>query len=322
MEIKISSYADDTTLILDGSAESLRAVYENISRFEEISELTLNAQKSRAMWIGKCKGKRGPEGLSYGFNWEKSPVDFLGIKIDPDGTDWIGENYQNKIDSIKRKLSPWLRRSLTPFGRIYLVKSEALSQLNYLMTVLPQPNNVQIKEIESIIFRFVWGGKPDRIKRSTLKNTFSKGGMRMPDVATQANSLKIKWVKDYMGCALAPWKCVMRKKLTAFDSISESISLFHCRLSERDMRGQGLSQFWVEMLTAWNALTGTQLETEDETAATAVLSEVIWKNDALKVDDCVGGYKARLIRAGVCRIEDLYDAELARLMSSSELNRK
>ena len=224
VEIKISSYADDTTLILDGSAESLRAVYENISRFEEISELTLNAQKSRAMWIGKCKGKRGPEGLSYGFNWEKSPVDFLGIKIDPDGTDWIGENYQNKIDSIKRKLSPWLRRSLTPFGRIYLVKSEALSQLNYLMTVLPQPNNAQIKEIESIIFRFVWGGKPDRIKRSTLKNTFSKGGMRMPDVATQANSLKIKWVKDYMGCALAPWKCVMRKKLTAFDSISESIS--------------------------------------------------------------------------------------------------
>ena len=226
MEIKISSYADDTTLILDGSAESLMAAYENISRFEKISGLTLNAQKSRAMWIGKYKGKIGPEGLSYGFNWEKSPVDFLGVKIDPDGTDWIGENYQSKIDSIKRRLNPWLRRSLTPFGRIYLVKSEALSQLNYLMTILPQPNKAQIKEIESIVFRFVWGGKPDKIKRSTLKNTFSKGGMRMPDVATQANSLKIKWVKDFLGSALTPWKSVMHKKLTAFENNTEKALVF------------------------------------------------------------------------------------------------
>ena len=33
--IKISSYADDTTLILDGSPESLSAAYENILRFEK-----------------------------------------------------------------------------------------------------------------------------------------------------------------------------------------------------------------------------------------------------------------------------------------------
>ena len=60
------------------------------------------------------------------------------------------------------------------------------------MTVLSMPNAAQIKEIESVIFRFVWAGKPEGIKRSTLKNTFAKGGMKMPDVATQAKSLKIK----------------------------------------------------------------------------------------------------------------------------------
>ena len=316
--IKISSYADDTTLILDGSSTSLKAAYQSITRFEQVSGLTLNAQKSRAMWIGKNKDKTGPDSLTYGFNWEKSPVDFLGVKIDPNSLNWIGENYQAKIEGLKRKLSPWLKRSLTPFGRIYLVKSEALSQLTYLMTVLPKPNDAQIKEIESIIFRFVWGGKTDKVKRSTLKNTFCKGGMRMPDVATQANSLKVKWVKQFMSEESTPWKSVMYDKLT----VRDRISLFHCRLSDVAISGRELSQFWVETLTAWKALTEIQCETETERSPAVILSEVIWNNCVLQVEDKIGGHKTRLIRAGVCRIDDLYDIERSRLMTSIELTRK
>ena len=274
------------------------------------------------MWIGKHKRRQGPEGLSYGFNWDRSPIEFLGVKIDSFGKDWIGENYRSKIDSLSRKLSPWLRRSLTPYGRIHLVKSEALSQLTYLMTVLPKPNAAQIKEIESIIFRFVWRGKPDRIKRSTLKNTFSKGGMKMPDIVTQAKSLKIKWVKQYISGALIPWKSVMHKKLAVGEKGTESISLFHCRLSGSVISGRGFSQFWMETLAAWKTLSGIQRDTEDYTSADADLSEVIWHNRVLKIENKVGGYKTRLTRAGVFRIEDLYDAEKERLMTSIELTHK
>ena len=87
----------------------MRAAYENISRFEKMSGLTLNVQKSRAMWIGKYRRRRGPEGLSYEFNWDNAPIEFLGVKIDPNSESRIADNYRSKTNSLKKKLSPWLR---------------------------------------------------------------------------------------------------------------------------------------------------------------------------------------------------------------------
>ena len=41
-EIKISQYADDTTLITDGSRESVLSAFENLEIFEKVSGLKLN----------------------------------------------------------------------------------------------------------------------------------------------------------------------------------------------------------------------------------------------------------------------------------------
>ena len=74
-------------------------------------------------------------------------------------------------------------------------------------------------------------------------------------------------------------------------------------------------------LAAWKTLSGIQRDTEDGTSADSYLSEV-WRNRVLKIENKVGGYKTRVTRAGVFRIEDLYDAEKERLMTSSELVHK
>ena len=51
-EIKLSQYADDTTLILDGSKESLLESLKIIEHFGNISGLSLNDKKTEALWIG------------------------------------------------------------------------------------------------------------------------------------------------------------------------------------------------------------------------------------------------------------------------------
>ena len=51
-EIKLSQYADDTTLILDGSEESLLESLKIIDYFGNISGLRLNSKKTEALWIG------------------------------------------------------------------------------------------------------------------------------------------------------------------------------------------------------------------------------------------------------------------------------
>jgi len=52
-EIKLySQYADDTTLVLDGSEESCLESLKIIDYFGNISGLRLNSKKTEALWIG------------------------------------------------------------------------------------------------------------------------------------------------------------------------------------------------------------------------------------------------------------------------------
>ena len=51
-EIKLSQYADDTTLILDDSEESFLESLKITDYFGNISGLRLNSKKTEALWIG------------------------------------------------------------------------------------------------------------------------------------------------------------------------------------------------------------------------------------------------------------------------------
>ena len=52
-EIKMSQYADDTTLILDGSRQSLMAALNTLETYVVISGLLVNTDKTQIVWIGK-----------------------------------------------------------------------------------------------------------------------------------------------------------------------------------------------------------------------------------------------------------------------------
>ena len=70
-EIKISQYADDTTLILDGSSVSFTTALQILNLFSEISGLRLNNRKTEALWIGASIGKEENLNPEKGFKWVK-----------------------------------------------------------------------------------------------------------------------------------------------------------------------------------------------------------------------------------------------------------
>ena len=193
----MSGYADDMVTIMNGSNESLLATTEIFNNFGKISGLILNRTKTSAMWIGQYKNRRDVMCPELQLNWTRE-VDYLGIKIGTAMQNMASLNYAIKIAKLKRVLNPWLKRDLTPFERIHLIKSVALSQLVYLMTVLEKPTKTQLKDSEGIMFNFIWNNKRDRIKRTTMKNLYSAGGLQVPDPAVQADSLKIVWVKKIL----------------------------------------------------------------------------------------------------------------------------
>ena len=64
-ECKVSQYADDTTLILNGSDVSMQQSFYLLDSFAEISGLKVNYEKTEALWIGSLRlQKKDYSGLS------------------------------------------------------------------------------------------------------------------------------------------------------------------------------------------------------------------------------------------------------------------
>ena len=78
-EIKLSQYADDTTLILEGSEKSLTEVLRVLESFEKVSGLRLNSKKTEALWIGSCAGKSEKLHSEKDFNWQNTKVKVLRV---------------------------------------------------------------------------------------------------------------------------------------------------------------------------------------------------------------------------------------------------
>ena len=73
----------------------------------------------------------------------------------------------NKV-KIKNIIQLWSKRSLTLFGKVAIIKSLIVPQLTYLLSVLPTTGQNYLKDIDSLIFNFLWDNKPPKIKREVI----------------------------------------------------------------------------------------------------------------------------------------------------------
>ena len=94
-------------------------------------------------------------------------------------------------------MAPWTQRSLTPLGRVLLVKSLLLSKFVHLFAVIENPEKSYMARLESLLFKFIWG-KKDKIKRGVAKKKFLEGGIGAPDVEAFANALKVTWIRRWL----------------------------------------------------------------------------------------------------------------------------
>ena len=91
-------------------------------------------------------------------------------------------------------MSSWSARNLTVLGKIAILKSLVVFQIVYLLSSSPGV----IKEINCLLYDFLWDSKGDKIKRTEMINEYNKGGLKMIDLQSFNESLKIKWIKGYL----------------------------------------------------------------------------------------------------------------------------
>jgi len=111
----------------------------------------------------------------------KTSFNLPGIEFDVDLHKIVTLNYDKKLTKIKRILENWSKRLLTPIGKITVIKTLLISQLNHLFISLPNPDNNYILKLNKILYNFIWNGKTDRVKSDILIKDF-EGGLKMVEL--------------------------------------------------------------------------------------------------------------------------------------------
>ena len=195
-EQKISQYADDTSLALDGSPKSLFAALDAIDYYSTFSGLRINSSKTKIVWIGSKKfSKEVYHHTRWKLEWGCTTFNLLGIEFSVDMKEIVDLNYNSQIPKIKALIHHWKRRKLTPIGRVTVVKSLLLPKLNHLFIALPNPDEDTLSSLNKYFFEYIWNSKTDKVKRQIVTQDYLKGGLKMVDIKMFLISLKCTWIK-------------------------------------------------------------------------------------------------------------------------------
>ena len=97
----------------------------------------------------------------------KNKALYLGILITKDQQRRIPLNFNPVILKTQRKLNQWLLRDLSLRGRVLITKAEGISRLTYAAMAL-QIDNKLIKEIEKMLFNFIWKNRMHHSEESSF----------------------------------------------------------------------------------------------------------------------------------------------------------
>ena len=186
---RLTQYAVDITLFLK-DAHSVEIAINILQEFKIISGLALNKTKTKAIWLGcdrECQDTPG------GNLWKTDGIKFLGVTFRNKGTAADNlENWENIMQAMEKSLNSWKRRNIFILGRVTVVKSLLLSKI--VLLVLIPPENVR-KKINSIIFKFIWKNKIEKVKRNNVIQSFEDGGIHMLNVGTLCKKMLLKWTQ-------------------------------------------------------------------------------------------------------------------------------
>ena len=240
-EVKQVLYADDITILAKdtSSVERLRSIFE---AFEKISGLRVNKEKTNFMWMGNEFEMPGIPTFGNLVN----EVKILGVYFTRNIKKKDNLNYKEILSKIKKLLGWWKQRDLTIMGKIQLLKTYALSKLNFVSSLISVPRWV-CEEVEKISFEFVWGGK-DRIKRKILYQNYEFGGLSMSNFKIFIKTQRVLWLKRLLyGEHNSGWKLY-------FDYCCNLVGgrfIFLCDYDIAKMELKDLPPFYVEILEAW-----------------------------------------------------------------------
>ena len=270
-EFKISQFADDTTLLLEGDRESYEQLFKHLETFGNIAGLKLNHGKSNNIWLGSKRNSQIEWLPHLDMCWNPQKFKLLGLWFTPNLQKMEDLNTVDKFYETKILFKQWLKRSNTPVGRVVVLKSLILSKLIYLWIMLPNPPDQLIKNLQKRCFEFVWDEKRDKIKRKIAVRHIKEGGINIPDINLYIQALKLSWLRRLTSNPSAKWNYILRAKHPEIKNLESYGSKY--------LQGKIQNPFWRDVLTALDILNvKTDLNTAED-----LLAEPLFWNEKFKI---------------------------------------
>ena len=310
-ELKISQYADDTSLLLDGSKDSFEYCIHTILEYAKYSGLNMNFEKTKVITLGNTRNDiRYMPNLDL--EWNPKTFTVLGIEFNKKLQNLLYINLNRKVNEINSLIKVWSKRNLTPLGRITVLKSLIIAKITHIMMTLPPENCKIIDDLEKRFFKFIWGGKPDPIKRSNAYEKASNGGINMINLKFFQQSLRITWIRRLFGESKSPWKNIVFNDCNPI----KSIIFYGSSYCDVCMRSTS-NNFWKTVLNDYKIYCNNY----DKNNKDQFLSQPIFYNPKFKISPELIGTK-KLIESQIFTVHQVLERDECTLLSSGQLKRK
>ena len=208
-EMKLEMFADDMTAFLRDHA-SLYTLLNMVDSFSLHSGLKINFEKTEVLFLGNDQKSATETVISLARNRNitaKKAIKILGVHFTYDQTLWRKLNFDETLKTIKERLNCWNWRNLTIFGRIQIIKLFVIPVFMCRAGLVCSRKEI-VKEVNKIIFNFIWKGK-DEVKRSALISDVENGGLRAPHLESIIKAQRIMCCKKFANFQQSSWKIIL-----------------------------------------------------------------------------------------------------------------
>ena len=145
-------------------------------------------------------------------------------------------------------MSHWKRRSITPIGKVSVIKTLLLPQFKHLFTSILVLKKM-LNQLNTIFLKFIWDGKVEKVSRNTLCKDYKAGGVKMVSIYHFEKSLKLSWFKKIISETTSnppPWFTL----LTTYMGNLENLTVLGPEWLDLKLRKM-TNPFWNTVFQIW-----------------------------------------------------------------------
>ena len=242
----LNQFADDLDVSMEYDQNTLTAVLNRFKEFQHSTGFQLSYDKTALYRIGSLRKSAARLYTEENMRWTNEGINVLGIEVRHESDETVTVNYATAIQRMEQTLNRWYNRSLSLYGKINVINTLCASVFVYKMSCLPMLPPRYVKQINTMMEKYIWNGHRPKISLQTLQAETIDGGAQLVDFHRRDVALKAVWVKY-----------VVQEIYTSefvYNILHKDIRgwLWSCNLADRDSEVVGCQNtFWNDVLKSW-----------------------------------------------------------------------